>query len=111
MSTVPTTRPDVPHPAWCRGTPGDCDARASYTHRSPVSVVRTGVNTRLEIYLEGGSDESLTGTVLAIEAYTCRCRACQPADMLVLTMREAEAAFSAIGDLLDATKADPEAEK
>lgn len=90
---------DVQHPAWCRGK--GCDAASSYTHRSPVAKVATGMGTRLEIYVEGGEAEALT-PVLAIESRTCRCRDCDPRDLLVLNLAEARAMYAAVGALLDA---------
>lgn len=103
--TVPTKKADVPHPPWCKGAAENCDARGSYTHTSPRTVIKTSITTRLEIYVEGGT-VGVTPPVLVVEEYGCNCRSCDARVLLVLDLPHAGAAYEAMGRLLDAVGAE-----
>lgn len=50
--------------------------------------------------MEGGESGDFDRPVLAIESRTCRCRSCDPRDLLVLSLAEARAMYAAVGALL-----------
>jgi hypothetical protein len=102
VDTVPTEKPDVPHPPWCRVD--GCDAAASHSHTSPETTIRTSATTRLEVFMEGGTAKT-SNPVLLIESYSCNCRSCEPHQLLMLDLADAAAVHEAMGRLLAAAGA------